>query len=384
MSWLGSGHQLSLRSDPAFPVRCHRLKTPSLSDLRRLWAELPGGAISTPFQTPEFLQAFQETHCRDGESSLSVAAFTGDDQADTPFMVLPLLKYRRGPIRVASLPDLGLADQNAPVLSPVAVLRAKQTAQAIQSFFESLEEVDLVDIGKVHEHVGEAENPLFLRQAGLAESSTLCLDLEDDADGAARARKSIYKKIRSKYRKLREAGVELVEARTPADRLAVFNCLAGQRQARFRQLGREDSLQRHERYSFYKCLATQDASHGPLACLSLKHGDETVAALMLLAAGAQATAVLVSIGDPKWHGFSPGMVLFAKAIEWARDRGCSRFSFGTGQQEYKQRFGGVEQETRRMLLPLNARGRLFVRAREAHRTAQELLQIAVGGNGVKA
>ncbi|MCK7610592.1 GNAT family N-acetyltransferase [Roseibium sediminicola] len=296
-------------------------------------------------------------------------------------MILPLARYRRGPIRVAEVPDFGVSDQNAPVVSPEVLARPGMLEKALQSVFAALQEVDLVDIRKLHKHVGNAANPLFAIEAGQPESSTLCLDLQGNSGSAGWGRKSIYKKTRSKYRRLAEAGVTLVVARSPADRLAVFESLAAQRAERFEQLGREDSLKRKDRTAFYKCLAAQETEDSPLTALSLKRGNETVAAMMLLAFGAEATAVLVSIGDPKWHGYSPGMVLFAKAIEWAAANGCRRFSFGTGQQEYKQRFGGEEERTRRLLLPLNGRGHLFVRARDAHRTARELLQIAVGRNG---
>lgn len=381
MSWLGSGQQLSLQSDPAFPLTCHWMEAPALPDLRRLWAALPGGAISTPFQTPEFLHAFLKTQCEPGQSDMAVVTFCDPARPDTPLMVLPLAKYRRGPMRVAEVPDFGVSDQNAPVICPEVLTRPGMLEKALQSVFAALKEVDLVDIRKLHRHIGNAANPLFALQAGQPESCTLCLDLQGISGTTDWGRKSIYKKTRSKYRRLAEAGVTLVAARSPADRLAVFESLATQRAERFEHLGREDSLKREDRTAFYKCLAALDTNDTPLMALSLKRGDETVAAMMLLATGAQATAVLVSIGDPKWHGYSPGMVLFAKAIEWAAAKGCRRFSFGTGQQEYKQRFGGEEEQTRRLLLPLNGRGRLFVRARDAHRTAQDLLQIAVGRNG---
>lgn len=384
MSWLGSEHQVSLRGDAAFSVRCHRLRSPSLRDMRRLWADLPGGGVSTPFQTPEFLHAFQETQCRETDGELWVMTFEEAGKTDAPFMLLPLARYRRGPLRVVGVPDFGLSDQNAPVVGVTALGQTARLAGMIRSLFGALDDVDLVDIQKVHPHVGNAENPIYAVEGGMHETSTLCLDLTGNAGSACWRRKSIYKKTRSKYRRLVEAGVELFEARTPADRLALFRTLAAQRAERFRQLGREDSLDRDDRAAFYTCLASLDGADGPVRALSLRRGEETVAAMILLAAGAQATAVLVSIGDPEWHGYSPGMVLFAQAIEWAAANGCRRFSFGTGEQEYKQRFGGQEQQTRRLLLPLNARGRLFVRARDAHRSAQELLQIAVRGAGATA
>jgi len=380
MVWLGSEQRLSLQKDPASSIFCRELQAPTLRELRSLWASLRGQAVSTPFQTPEYLFAFQETQCRPGDAELSIISFSDREGSDTSFMLLPLVRHRRGPLRVIGAADFGLADQTAPVLSPAAQALKLLLPEAIRAYFSELDDVDLVDLQKLHAHVGGLGNPLYTQPDCLPESTTLRLDLAGRAQDGGWRKKSIYKKARSKFRKLTEAGVELVEATTPPERLALFATLAEQRASRFRQLGREDSLQREERVRFYQSLAALETSDCPFSALALKSGGEVVAAMVMMQTGRQATAVLVSIGEARWHAFSPGMVLFAKAIEWASDRGVHWFSFGTGQQDYKQRFGGQTQETKRLLMPLNVRGRMFLRARDAHRTAQELLQIAVRKN----
>ncbi|GAB4516005.1 MAG: GNAT family N-acetyltransferase [Roseibium sp.] len=372
---------MQLRSDPASSVVCRTFAGPTLSDLRSLWASVRGGALATPFQTPEVLHAFRESHCRAGEGELSVTSFDDAEGAGRPFMLLPLVKYARGPLRVAGVPDMGLADQTAPVLSAAAARAPVSLHDALRSFLLSLDDCDLVDTRKIHAQICDRVNPLFGFEESVPEGGTLRLDL-DDGNGACCWRgKSIYKKARSKFRRLREAGVELKETVWPVERLGLLRALAGQREDRFRQLGREDSLKRPERTAFYETLAALEASGGPFAGLSLKRGDEVIAAMVLMETAREVTAVLVSIGAARWHDCSPGMVLFAKAIERASGKGMRWFSFGTGEQDYKRRFGGETLPTRRLLLPLNARGHLFVRAREAQRTARELLQIALRRNG---
>ncbi len=383
MVWLGSEQRLSLDKDPRSSIFFRALEAPTLREMRGLWESLRGKSVSTPFQTPEFLFAFQDTQCNPGETDLSVISFSDREGCDAPFMLLPLVRYRRGPLRVVGLADFGLADQNAPVLAAGMPAPPTPLAEAVGAYLAGLDGVDLVDMPKLHSHIGERNNPLFSQPDTISESNTLRLELAAGGDTSAWRRKSIYKKARSKFRRLTEEGVRLVEAATPAERLALFRTLAEQRNDRFSQLGREDSLTRQERLNFYECLAALETSECPFTVLALERGDEIVATLVLLKNDLQATAVLVSIGDARWHGYSPGMVLFAKAIEWASENGVRWFSFGTGQQDYKQRFGGQPQETRRLLMPLNSRGRLFLRAREAHRTAQELLQIAIGKNGLR-
>ncbi|MEE4011071.1 GNAT family N-acetyltransferase [Roseibium sp. FZY0029] len=375
-------HLLALESRAVSRIRVREIKAPSLSEMNSLWASLKGGAVSTPFQTPEFLAAFQESGQQTGASGFSVGVFTEPGESEHPLMLLPLARYQRGPIRVVGMPDFGLADQNAPVIAAGCRLSGDCRAEMIQAFLQRIADADVVDIQKLHDRVDTLENPLSFLPETISHSSSLVLDLRSANATGNWCGKSVYKKTRSKFRKLVSEGVTLVEAVTPEERVDLFRTLAAQRRERFRQLGRVDSLGREDRSAFYLRLAAMEASPTPFKTLALKQGEETVAAMVLMMTGAQATAVLVSIGHPKWHAFSPGMVLFSKAIERAYEAGVRWFSFGTGQQEYKQRFGGDEHPSRRLLMPLSTRGRLFVGAREAHRAAQNVLQIALRRNGV--
>ncbi len=375
-------HLLALESSAISRIKVRELEAPTLSDMSGLWSSLKGGVVSTPFQTPEFLAALQETKLKTGDYRFSVGVFAEQGEEASPCMLLPLVRFQRGPIRVVGMPDFGLADQNAPVLGAGCRASRECRVAMIRAFFERLHDADIVDIHKLHGRIDALENPLNFMPETISQNSSLLLDLRDGEGSDNWCGKSIYKKTRSKFRRLVKEGVSLVEAETPEERTELFKTLAAQRSDRFRQLGRKDSLEREDRADFYIRLAQMEASSSPFRAIALKCGEETVAAMVLMMSGSQATAVLVSIGDPRWHAFSPGMVLFAKAIEHAAQTGVRWFSFGTGQQEYKQRFGGVEQPSRRFLMPLSTRGRLFVGAREAHRAAQDMLQIALRRNGV--
>jgi|GEM_PF-2675957 len=366
------------QGDPVSRIETRELQAPTLEELRRLRASLPGEALSTPFQTPEFLHAFQETQCADGDRTLSVVAFAADETSGRPFMLLPLLRYRRGPVRIVSIPDLNLADQTAPVLSSGFLLPPAEAGALISGFLAGIEDADLIDIHKMHPTVQGVPNPIFALPFGHRDGTDLQIELTETADGTAWWKKSIYKKARSKFRRLENEGVRFTEAGTAEDNLSIYWALAAQRKNRFRDLDRDDNLQEDGCSSFYETLASTKGADMPFRAFALRRGTEVVGALAVLVSGTEATAVLISIGASRWHHLSPGMVLFTKAIEWAAGHGIRHFNFGTGQQLYKQRFGGRELQSRRLMMPLNARGAMFVRAWEAKRTAMELFQIALG------
>ncbi len=109
-------HLLALESSAISRIKVRELEAPTLSDMSGLWSSLKGGVVSTPFQTPEFLAALQETKLKTGDYRFSVGVFAEQGEEASPCMLLPLVRFQRGPIRVVGMPDFGLADHNAPVL----------------------------------------------------------------------------------------------------------------------------------------------------------------------------------------------------------------------------------------------------------------------------
>ncbi len=63
--------------------------------------------------------------------------------------------------------------------------------------------------------------------------------------------------------------------------------------------------------------------------------------------------------------------MLVQSIYWARDNNIRIYSFGTGLQAYKSRFGAMEQSTRRLLLPLTAKGHAAITALKAKQGLRE-------------
>jgi CelD/BcsL family acetyltransferase involved in cellulose biosynthesis len=135
-----------------------------------------------------------------------------------------------------------------------------------------------------------------------------------------------------------------------------------QRSVRFGELGRANSIETDNRDNFYRYLADNTDPDNPFKLFALKTDTEVVAVAALMAHGDIANGVLISIGDASWHRLSPGIVLLVQTLRWARENKISNFSFGTGLQAYKQRFGAARQPVRRLLRPLSLKGQTFVLA----------------------
>lgn len=346
---------------------------PDADLLHSLWASLPGGARCSAFQTPQFVECFFQEMAPEVCDTYGVLAAYRPGLPD-PLALLPIIRFRKGPVRVASTPDLGVADQNGPVLSAAIASEGDETVQAVMSaMIEAIPDADVVDIKKLHASIGSARNPFFLHPKATVESSSLYLDAEALLAAGASSGKGIYKKTRVNFRKLQSEGVQLVEATTPEERVKILETLMVYRAERFKALGRANSLKQDNRENFYLALAAKGGRENPLKVLALMSGDDIVAVTALLVEDGCATGILISIGPEQWQRFSPGMVALVQSIYWARDNNIRLYGFGTGLQAYKSRFGAKEQSTRRLLLPFTVKGLAATTALKAKRSLRATL-----------
>jgi len=353
-------------------VKIKRYHEPASEQLEALWNSLPGGSHYSPFQSVEFVHAFR-TQIASAEDMHFAVLGASLGKALAPDMLLPVVTSRRGPCRIASMPDMGLADQNAPVMSQRLTGDPQAARVLCRALLRSVPGADLVDMSKLSPRIGEVENPLYHMQETIEAEGTLVFDADALADAGSTSSKSVYKEARTKFRKLLKAGVELVEVTAPEERQSYLEMLLKQRADRFAALGRENSLQRPGRADFYRALAGSTGLDNPLRILALKKDDEIVATTVLMVHNGIANGVLTSMGDPSWHRLSPGIVLLIQAVNWARDHKVTSFNFGTGLQNYKHRFGANELTNRRLLLPLNVKGWVAVKALKAKKRAIEIL-----------
>lgn len=286
---------------------------------------------------------------------------------NVPIALFPYVVYNRGPVRVASLPDFGLADQLAPVFTGDHMVSDGDFAPVWQSFIEVLRGVDLVDIHKVPPWIGDQPNPLYAASGSKASEEMLVLDVSPGSTGEWK-KKSVFKEARAKGRKLSEQGVVFVQTQDGQDCLAIFEQLREQKRDRYDAVGRVNSLENSPGYAgFYRHLSANASPGGPVTAFCLRTGDEIVSAALAFTNQDAVNGVLISMGNDKWRRCSPGTVLLAKIVEWAEENGLNKVYFGTGMQEYKKRFGGDVIQLNRINQPLTAMGEGFLAARSMYK-----------------
>ncbi|CUA94531.1 GNAT family N-acetyltransferase [Pannonibacter indicus] len=336
--------------------------------LGRLWAALPGNAVATAFQRPDVLDALNRHVAATAGAQMRLLEVR-DAATGRTRMLVPLMVTRRGPLRIGGMPDFDLADLCAPVLASEAPFQPFEGGAVWSLIDEALQDVDLIRFAKMPPRISGFPNPLFhvLRQPEA--EPTYVLDLEGGYGAGGWRKRSVYKEARGKYRKLQAEGVSFVQADGVAQKAAFLRELRRQRAQRFAEKGWANLLEQDASQGRYY----DDLLEGPVEVFALQAQDGEIAgAICVLCHNSMVSATLISMGDGKWRRFSPGLVLFAKLIEWAEASGYNELCFGAGVQFYKQRFGGDPVETLSFERALTAAGSAYLALRRLKRIARRL------------
>ncbi|SHL41218.1 Acetyltransferase involved in cellulose biosynthesis, CelD/BcsL family [Roseibium suaedae] len=359
-----------------FEIKVHA--APAREEMEQLWARLPGGSASTPFQTIGFFEAFQRNMLTSSSDRFEIHEIRQAETGET-VMLVPLHRSRRGPLRIASIPDLGLADQSGPIISNNLHLSTTQAQVIWLQLTKSLTNVDLIMIRNIVPKLGSHLSPLYQLACARDEATMLMLALAPEGEQEFWRTRPVFKEIRQKNRKLDAQGVRLVEVRAVEDRLEIIEMIREQRRIRFEAMGRPNSLEFPGRVGFYKDIASLRSYDSNAVFLALRTDTEIAAAVMTFINQDMLNGVLIAIGDEKWHRMSPGVVLFARTMDWAKANGIRQFSFGTGMQDYKQRFGPQEVLLKRIQLPLTRIGKCALKLHRVKQTLRNYLRKENGG-----
>lgn len=347
-------------------------KAPDRATLEALWQSMPGGAISTPFQTPEILSAMQRHIMSTQGAGLRVLEIR-DFATNLPVMLVPLCVYRRGPVRMGSIPDFGLVDQCAPVLAGDAVLDDGLVELLWGFIREALADVDLVDIKKIPPRVAGVPNPLHGFSGSQLQDPVYALDLTAGEGPDGWRRKHVYKEARGKYRKFAAEGFSFVEAESEAERFRIMAELRRQRSQRFEEKHWHNTLEEEPaQLNYVDALLREDGPDRPVRLFALQDGEQVAGAICALARGKALSAMLISMGGEEWRRFSPGLVLFARLIDWAGENGYTELCFGSGVQFYKSRFGGAPWPVHAYARPLTTAGNAYLALRRLKAVAKRL------------
>lgn len=338
-----------------------------LATCRGAWRELQGRGIATPFQTYEWLAAWQrDVGAGAGIRPLIVVGRRCDGSA---LFILPFGMIERHGCRVLTWLSAPHANYGCGMFDPAFLEWSEDAFDAAwQQIISLLPRVDAIVLSNQPERLGRFDNPLLgLRTCASADRSHV-LDLsrpfpdiveEKFSSRSRRRRRQIAKKLR-----------ELPECRIAAafwDRdvrtatRTVFALKAAQLAKRGIPSPFTPSFQRF----FDKLAASECGERGLLRCSFLEIEGDIVAVNFGAVYNGVYHGLITAMIEERYTQLSIGACVLDHAIETAAGEDLIAFDFSSGDADYKTRWADRTIHLFETHIALTAKGRLYCLAARA-------------------
>lgn len=265
-------------------------------------------------------------------------AATGKDIA-----MVPLISHIRRGIRIVEFADLGVADNNAPILACDVTLDASSARKVASALVEALralpDRFDLLRLKKMPAHVGVRPNPLVSlgRIGSCSLNGNLVLTGDDYADYQASIRRMQMPRCWRVFSRHKGARFEIATDVERAHEL--LDVMDDQQQARMQKLDSRFVLNDETHARFYREIAGQGVAEGYAVISALTCDEGVVATTFGVRRGATYSLLRISHAGNSWSSCSPGLLVTERTMAALHAQGVRRFDLGIGNQGYKRRFG---------------------------------------------
>jgi len=306
------------------------------------WAWLEREGLLTPFQTRSWLTPFYRVLAPRLKAT-PVFVTIRDRASDRPAMLLLLCARRFFGIPLIQFADLGVSDYNAPLIAKSFNPSLAQWSILWRQVLAALGMGSVLRLKNMPPLIGGRPNPLVACEKSSAPMSVaswkVALPQTIAEYGRLVLKPSFRKRLAKKFRHAAKLGkIEYVVASTREDKLAAFDLLARQRQARCDQMGRANVMTHQAYHDFYKAAVVD--SYDPLTSLAvLKIGGEAVGTLLALDDQESFHVISQTFEGGDWENYSLGLIIVHSAIEYCIERGKSFFDLTIGNESYKAHFG---------------------------------------------
>jgi CelD/BcsL family acetyltransferase involved in cellulose biosynthesis len=326
-----------------------------MRDWRRAALRLNAGH-RTAFQHGYWLAAWYEAF----HGVAPLIAMISDAATGKDIAMVPMISHTRRGIRVVEFADLGVSDNNAPILACDASFDAAG-AQAIgAALVDALRALpdgfDLLRLKKMPAYVGARPNPLVSlgRLGSCSLNGNLVLTGDDYADYQASIKRMQMPRCWRVFS--RNAGARFEIATDVARAHQLLDVMDVQQQKRMQQLGLRFVLNDETHAGFYREVARQGVADGYAVISALVCDEGTVATTLGVRYGA--TYVLLRIGHAgkPWANCSPGLLVTERTMAALHAQGVRRFDLSIGNRDYKRRFGAEQVALTDVSVALSWRG----------------------------
>ncbi|MDA9491063.1 GNAT family N-acetyltransferase [Bradyrhizobium sp. CCBAU 11361] len=293
----------------------------------------------TAFQHGYWLSAWYEAF----HDLAPLIAVISDAATGKDIAVVPLTSHIRRGIRVVEFADLGVSDNNAPILALDAALDGAAMDMIGKALVDALcalpDRFDLLRLRKMPAHVGGKPNPLVslghIGSSSLNGNLVLTGDSYDDYQASIkRMQMPRCWRVFSRY-----AGARFEIAADVTRAHELLDVMDAQQQARMRKLGSRFVLNDDTHARFYREVARQGVADGYAVVSALVCDEGVVATTLGVRHGVTYFLLRIShAGDP-WSSCSPGLLVTERTMAALHAQGVRRFDLSIGNQDYKRRFG---------------------------------------------
>lgn len=282
-------------------------------------------------------------------------ATTGKDIA-----MVPMISHSRRGIRIAEFADLGVSDNNAPILARDAALDAAAANAISRALVEALralpDRFDLLRLRKMPAKVDGQLNPLVSpgRLGSSSLNGNLVLMGDDYEDYQASIKRMQMPRCWRVFS--RHAGARFEIATDVARTHELMAVMDVQQQARMRKLGSPFVLNDETHARFYREVVRQGVAEGYAVVSALVCDEGVVATALGVRNGATYCLLRISHGGDSWSNCSPGLLVAERTMAALHAKGVRRFDLSIGNQDYKRRFGAERLPLTDVSVALSWRG----------------------------
>lgn len=332
-----------------------------LATCRGAWRELQGRGVATPFQTYEWLAAWQ--HDVGAGAGIRPLIVVGRRSDGSVLFILPFGMVERHGCRVLTWLSAPHANYGCGMFAPAFLERSEEAFEAAwQQIRSLLPKVDAIVLSNQPEKLGRFDNPLLgLRTCASADRSHI-LDLNRPFQDIVEEKFS--SRSRRRRRQIARKLADLPECRIASaswDRdvrmatRAVFALKTAQLAERGIPSPFTPSFQRF----FDKLAAAECGERGLLRCSFLEIEGETVAVNFGAVYNGVYHGLITAMIEERYTQLSIGACVLDHAIETAAGEDLTAFDFSSGDADYKSRWADRGMELFETHVALTAKGRLY-------------------------
>lgn len=325
-----------------------------------------GGLRGTPFQTPAWLREWFGVYQPEGiDCIVGVIRRRGDPR---PLLLLPLVRERRHGLRVLTLPDRGVSDYHAALVSDDFAPDRATADRLWNALAGELPPADLLAI--------ERMLPASAARMGLDHRSrrspftahAMPLDADFATLRERRFDPSTGRRLVRNRRKLEHKGPLSFDFITGPDAIADLDRLLGWRRQRFQEFN--DPAGEAIQSDFYHRLLLE----GSLARVGrLRLNGEMIGGCLGVVDDGRILLLAVAY-DLHFANWAPGLLTLESCLAEAVRLGLTVFDLTIGDESYKKVFGVETIDLLECRMPLTLRGRVTLAALGLKPLAKRLLE----------